>query len=86
MAERLRLASFACYTQGISFPHFSMDTTEIQKQCEAFLKSIGMPAFIIIGLQVDPENTQMVYSLKDMPVKGVVKGITHTLNDLISKI
>ena len=63
-----------------------MNTAEIQKQCEAFLKSIGMPGFIVIGFQTEPENTQMVYSLKDMPLKGVVKGLTHTLNDLIGRI
>ncbi len=63
-----------------------MNTAEIQKQCEAFLKSIGMPGFVVIGFQTEPENTQMVYSLKDMPLKGVVKGLTHTLNDLIGRI
>ena len=63
-----------------------MDTAVIQKQCEEFLKSIDVPAFVVIGFQTDKDNTQMVYSMKDMPLKGFVKGITHTLNDLISKI
>ena len=63
-----------------------MDTAVIQKQCEEFLKSINVPAFVVIGFQTDKENTQMVYSMKDMPLKGFVKGITHTLNDLISKM
>lgn len=63
-----------------------MNTAEIQKQCEAFLKSINVPAFIVLGFQTDPENTQVVYSLKDMPLKGAVKGMTHTLNDLIGRI
>jgi 4-alpha-glucanotransferase len=63
-----------------------MDTSEIQKKCEAFLASTGMPGFIILGFQTDPENTKVVYSLKDMPLKSVVKGITHTLNDLIGRI
>lgn len=63
-----------------------MDTKEIQRQCEAFLKSIDMPGFIVLGLQTDPENTQVTYSLKEMPLKGAVKSLTHTLNDLISKI
>lgn len=63
-----------------------MDTAEIQKQCEEFLKRVGLPAFVVIGFQTDPENMQMVYSLKNMPLKGVVKGLTQTLNDLVSKI
>jgi hypothetical protein len=63
-----------------------MNTAEIQKQCEAFLQSLGVPAFVVIGIQTSPNDTQMVYSLKDMPLKGVVKGVTHMLNDLVSKI
>ena len=63
-----------------------MNTAEIQKLCEEFLKQINVPAFVVIGFQTDKENTQMVYSLKDMPLKGFVKGMTHTLNDLVSKI
>ncbi len=63
-----------------------MDTTLIQKQCEEFLKGLGVPAFVVIGIQTDTDNTQMVYSLKDMPIKAFVKGMTHTLNDLVSKL
>jgi hypothetical protein len=63
-----------------------MDIAEIQRQCEAFLKSIDMPGFIVLGLQTDAENTQVTYSLKEMPLKGAVKSLTHTLNDLVSKI
>ncbi|OGJ61726.1 hypothetical protein A3A67_01520 [Candidatus Peribacteria bacterium RIFCSPLOWO2_01_FULL_51_18] len=64
----------------------AMNTEEIQKQCEAFLKQINVPAFIVLGFHADPENVQLVYSLKDMPLKSVVKGLTHMLNDLISRI
>ncbi len=63
-----------------------MDTAEIQKKCEAFLATTGLPGFIILGFQTNPENTQVVYSLKNMPLKGVVKSITHTLNDLIGRM
>ncbi len=62
-----------------------MNTSEIQKLCEEFLKQINVPAFVVIGFQTDKENTQMVYSMKDMPLKSFVKGMTHTLNDLVSK-
>jgi len=63
-----------------------MDTAEIQKQCETFLKQIDVPAFIVLGFHADKDNVQMVYSLKDMPLKSVVKGLTHMLNDVISRI
>ena len=63
-----------------------MESQIIQKQCEQFLKSLGIPGFIVIGLQSNPENVDMVYSLNDMPLKGAVKGLTHTLNDLIGRL
>ncbi len=63
-----------------------MDTSEIQKKCEQFLASTGLPGFIVLGFQTEPDKTQMVYSLKNMPLKGVVKGLTHTLNDLMGRI
>jgi hypothetical protein len=63
-----------------------MDTSEIQKKCEEFLQSLPFPGFIVIGLQTEPENTQVTYSLNKMPLKGAVKAITHTLNDLIARI
>lgn len=63
-----------------------MNPTQIQKKCEEFLQSLSVPGFIVIGLQTDPENTQVTYSLNKMPLKGAVKALTHTLNDLIAKI
>jgi len=63
-----------------------MNTSDIQKKCEEFLQSLPFPGFIVIGLQTEPENTQIVYSLNKMPLKGAVKALTHTLNDLIGKI
>lgn len=63
-----------------------MITPEVHKQCEQFLKSLGIPGFIVIGLQSNPENVDIVYSLNDMPLKGAVKGLTHTLNDLIGRL
>lgn len=63
-----------------------MNTSEIQKKCEEFLQSLPYPGFIVIGLQTEPENTQIVYSLNNMPLKGAIKALTHTLNDLIGKI
>lgn len=63
-----------------------MDTADIQKKCEEFLAAIDMPGFIVLGLQTDKENTQIVYSMKKMPLKGAVKALTHTLNDLVGRI
>ncbi len=63
----------------------SMDTPAIQKQCEAFLKNINANGFIVLGFQ-NGEQVDIVYSMKEMPIKGVVKGLTGILNDLITRI
>lgn len=63
-----------------------MNTPDIKKKCEEFLSSLPFPGFIVIGLQTEPENTQIVYSLNKMPLKGAVKALTHTLNDLVGKV
>ena len=62
-----------------------MDTAKIKEQCEAFLKQINVPGFVVIGLQTE-NNTQVVYSLKEMPLKGIVKGLTHILNDVMQRL
>jgi hypothetical protein len=62
-----------------------MDTPAIQQQCEAFLKSINANGFIVLGFQ-NGEQVDIVYSMKEMPVKAVVKGLTGILNDLIGRI
>jgi len=63
-----------------------MDITQIQQQCEAFLKTINVPGFIVLGFQESKENVQMVYSIKEMQPKAVLKGLTHMLDDLVGKI
>ncbi len=63
-----------------------MNTQDIQKQCEMFLQSLGVPAFVVLGIQSGPDNVEIVYSLNQMPIKGVMKGMTHTLNDLAGKL
>ena len=63
-----------------------MDISEIQKQCEAFLKQMNVPGFILLGFQADPQNVQMVYSIKEMQPKAVIKGKTRMLDDLAGKI
>jgi len=63
-----------------------MDIPQIQKQCEAFLKTINVPGFILLGFQADPQNVQMVYSIKEMPPKAVAKGLTRMLDDVVGKM
>jgi hypothetical protein len=62
-----------------------MDTPAIQQQCEAFLKSINANGFIVLGFQ-NGDQVDVVYSMKEMPIKGVVRALTGILNDLITRI
>ncbi len=68
-----------------------MDNDAIQAKCEAFLKGLGMPGFIVFGWQKDqtsPEATVefgIVSSFHDMPVPAAVKGMTWALNDFVIK-
>ncbi len=68
-----------------SHPLF-MDSSEIQRQCNEFLKTIGVPGFIVIGLSNGPEKVDVVYAIHEMPVKSVIKGLTGTLNDFIQRM
>lgn len=63
-----------------------MDTAEIQKLCENFLREINVPGFVVLGLQTDAAKTQMVYSVREMPLKNVVKGLAFTINDVSGKM
>ncbi len=77
------------------FPHThmspSMDNTEIQQKCEAFLRSLGRPGFIVFGWQKEPvdETDQsqfgVVSSFHEVPVNAAVKGMTWALSDFVNK-
>ena len=45
-----------------------------------------LPGFIVLGFQENKENVQMVYSIKEMQPKAVLKGLTHMVDDLVGKI
>lgn len=63
-----------------------MDMKNIQDQCNQFLKSLGVPGFIVIGITDGKEKVNMVYSVNEMPPKLLIKSMTSTLNDLIQRM
>lgn len=68
-----------------------MDNNEIQRRCEAFLKELGVPGFIVFGWQKDgAEKGQsqfgVVSSFHEMPVNAAMKGLTWALNDFTNRL
>lgn len=66
-----------------------MNEEEVRNKCEAFVKSLGMPCFIVFGWEkeVDEEQKQygMVSSYHEMPTPAVIKGMTWALSDIVNK-
>ncbi len=63
-----------------------MDMKNIQEQCNQFLKGLGVPGFIVIGITDGKEKVNMAYSVNEMPPKLLIKSMTTTLNDLIQRM
>ena len=62
------------------------DNEQIQQKCEAFLKELGVPGFIVFGWQKADEQFGVVSSFHEMPVNAALKGLTWALNDFANKI
>lgn len=62
-----------------------LDSQDIQRKCEAFLKDLGVPGFIVFGWQRDGEKFSVVSSFNRMPVNAAVKGMSWALNDFVNK-
>ena len=63
-----------------------MDQAKIQKQVEAFLKSLGMPGFIIFGYRTDDNEFAIVSSYNEMPTNAAIKGLSRVLNEFIERV
>ena len=63
-----------------------MDNAEIQAKCEAFLKELKVPGFIVFGWQKDDKQFGVVSSFHEMPVNAALKGLTWALNDFTNKL
>ncbi len=68
-----------------------MDNEAIQKKCEAFLKELGVPGFIIFGWQKKeamPEGAQfgIVSSFHEMPVNAALKGLSWAMHDFTNRL
>ncbi|MBI3331420.1 hypothetical protein HYZ99_00485 [Candidatus Peregrinibacteria bacterium] len=62
-----------------------MDNEEIQQKCTEFVKSLGIPGFIVFGWQKPGDQFGFVYSNHKMPPPVVIKGMSFVLNDFVNK-
>lgn len=68
-----------------------MDNAEVQRKCEAFLQSLGVPGFIIFGWKKGevPEGKQAEYgivsSYHQIPKEAAIKGMTWALQDFVKR-
>jgi hypothetical protein len=69
-----------------------MDNAEIQRKCEAFLKELGVPGFIVFGWKKDEVDAAghsqfgVVSSFHEMPVNAALKGLTWALHDFTNRL
>lgn len=62
-----------------------MDHAAVQRQCEALLRGIGVPGFIIFGWKKGEKEFGVVSSYRDMPKDAAIKGMTWALHDFVNK-
>lgn len=66
-----------------------MHEEEVRAKCEAFVKSLGMPCFIVFGWEKESDENQkqygMVSSYHEMPSPAIIKGMTWALSDIVNK-
>ena len=69
----------------------TMDNAEVQKKCEDFLRSLGVPGFIIFGwkkgepVQGQQAEYGVVSSYHQVPKEAAMKGMTWALADFVKR-
>ena len=61
------------------------DNKEIQRRCEAFLKEIDVPGFILFGRQEKEGKCTVTYSVHKIPIKTALLALLTALTDLIKR-
>jgi hypothetical protein len=69
-----------------------IDNEDIQRKCEAFLRELGVPGFIVFGWQKETKDEAghaqfgVVSSFHEMPVNAALKGLTWALHDFTNRL
>ena len=61
------------------------DNAEIQRRCEAFLKEIDVPGFILFGREETDGSTTITYSVHRIGLKNALLGMLTAVTDLIKR-
>ena len=59
---------------------------EVQKQCDAFLKSLGTPAFMIFGWKQADGTADIVQIVHEMNPVEYVKGVSWAMNEVTKQL
>ncbi|HLD63573.1 MAG TPA: hypothetical protein VI913_01620 [Candidatus Peribacteraceae bacterium] len=62
-----------------------MDQANIQKQVEEFLKSLGVPGFIVFGYKTEKDQFSIVSSYNEMPTNAAIKGLSRVLAEFTER-
>lgn len=62
-----------------------MDHAEIQQKCEALLRELNVPSFVVFGWRKNDTEFGVVSSYHDMPANAAVKGMSWALHDYINR-
>lgn len=68
-----------------------MDNAEVQRKCEEFLRSLGVPGFIIFGWKkgetekVKQAEYGVISSYHQIPKEAAIKGMTWALADFVKR-
>ena len=62
----------------------AMDHKAVEKQCEQFLKKLGVPGFIILGFQTTNEEFTVTYSFHKVTLKQIIPVIMSAVSNLIA--
>ncbi len=61
------------------------DNAEIQRRCEAFLKEIDVPGFVLFGRQEEDGSCTVTYSVHRIGIKNALLGMLTAVTDLIKR-
>ncbi|MDO8649523.1 MAG: hypothetical protein Q7R81_07135 [Candidatus Peregrinibacteria bacterium] len=59
-----------------------MDNAEIQRKCEEFLETLGIPGFVFFGWKKPDNQFGFVYSYRQFPRNIGIQGLEWALKEL----
>lgn len=63
-----------------------MDESDIRKRCERLLNDLPGSGFILFGWEKPEKEYDIVYSMKNVPAKVMLRVLVTLLQDLVMKL